>query len=257
MTITPPTAESRLLEGYEPRAFPPVAVTVDIVVLTLRAGQLSVLLIKRGEAPYRSRWALPGGFIRPDEDLHQAAHRELEEETGLTELPTGSHLEQLGSYGAPSRDPRMRVVSIAYLAMVPDLPSPTAGGDAAMARFWAVDDLETEETSRLAFDHDMILRDALERARSKIEYTSLASAFCDEPFTLTELRRVYEAAWGVRLDPANFRRKVLSTPGFVESLGEVGSPSGKGRPAELYRRGPASSLHPPLLRPSRGGHVAH
>ena len=108
---------------YDAREFPPFAVTVDLVVLTIREGSLHVLLVERGEEPFRGRWALPGGFVRPGEDLTRAAHRELAEETGLA----GIHVEQLGSYGDPDRDPRMRVVSVAHLALAPDLPTPAGG----------------------------------------------------------------------------------------------------------------------------------
>jgi len=214
-------------------------VTVDLVVLTLRDGAHSVLLVRRGEAPFRGRWALPGGFVRPDEDLGGAAARELEEETGLVE---GVHLEQLGSYGAPRRDPRMRVVTVAYLAIGPSLPDPVAGGDASHAAWVPV-----REARRLAFDHSDILRDGVERARSKLEYTSLAAAFCDEPFTVSELREVYEAVWGVELDPRNFHRKVTGAVGFLQPTGEQRQ-EGRGRPAQLFRRGPADLLLPPMMR---------
>jgi 8-oxo-dGTP diphosphatase len=256
--VTVTIISSPALTGYDPRDFPPTAVAVDVVVLTVRNGRLSVLLVKRGVAPFTGRWALPGGFVRPEETLEEAAERELAEETGLIHLPGGAHLEQLRTYGDPRRDPRMRVVSVAYLALVPDLPRPASGGDATLARFWAVDDVAGSDGVRLAFDHARILDDALERARSKLEYTALATAFCEEPFTLAELRRVYEAAWGVVLDPANFRRKVLSTPDLVVALGETASNPGAGRPAELYRRGGAVLLHPPMLRPPRrdGSHVS-
>lgn len=236
--------EAEYLASYDPRRFDPVAVTVDIVLLTIRDGQLSVLLIERGGFPYRGAWALPGGFIEPDEDADRAAARELSEETGLATFP--GHLEQLRTYAAPDRDPRMRVVSIAYLGFMPNLPAPTAGSDAASVRWWAVDDLPD-----LAFDHATIVADGVERARAKLEYTSLAASFLTEPFTLSELRRVYEAVWGVELHVGNFRRKVLSTDGFVEALGEK-TPSSGGRPAELYRRGPAVTLHPAMLRPVAG-----
>jgi 8-oxo-dGTP diphosphatase len=222
---------------------PPVAVTVDLVVLTVRDQQLQVLLVRRGEKPHQGEWALPGGFLRPDEDLEQAAARELLEETALRVEQV--HLEQLASYGAPDRDPRMRTVTVAYIALAPDLPTPTAGTDAAEARWHPVD--EVLAGGGLAFDHDAILRDGLERARAKLEYTPLAAAFCPEDFTISELRRVYEVVWGTRLDARNFHRKATGTAGFVEETGRTTSRDG-GRPARLYRAGGARTLHPPLLR---------
>ncbi|GAB3451228.1 NUDIX domain-containing protein [Kineococcus endophyticus] len=219
---------------------PALAVTVDLVVLTVRAGALHVLLVERGEEPFLGRWALPGGFVRPDEDLPGAASRELQEETGL---PRGLvHLEQVATYGAPDRDPRQRVVTVCYLALAPDLPVPRAGTDAADARWAPVADLPD-----LAFDHDVLLADAVERARAKLEYTPLATAFCPPEFTVAELRRVYEAVWGTTLDARNFHRKVTGAAGFLEPTGGTTTRDG-GRPATLFRRGPATTLHPPLLR---------
>ena len=225
---------------------PVVAVSVDIVLLTLRAGRLCVLAIQRDTEPFRGYWALPGGFVEPDEDLDTSAMRKLTEETGVT---TAGHLEQLRTYGCPDRDPRTRVVSVAYLALLPNLPQPVRR-DGLRARWWPVEDLGSPDGPMLAFDHPQIVADGVERARGKLEYTPLAAAFCEEPFTLADLRRVYEAAWGVVLDPPNFRRKVLSTPGFVVPVGQRTAPRGGGRPAELYRRGSATALYPPLLRRS-------
>jgi 8-oxo-dGTP diphosphatase len=222
---------------------PPFAVTVDIALLTIRAGELCALVVRRGEAPYRGRWALPGGFVRPDEDIETAALRELREETGLTR---GFHLEQLRTYGAPRRDPRMRTVSVAHLALAPDLTSPGAGTDAADAQWRPVDGLLAARPG-LAFDHGVILRDAVERARAKLEYTPLGAAFCPEEFTVGELRRVYETVWGTALDPRNFHRKVSKTPGYLVPTGETTTRDG-GRPAQLYRRGPLEVLNPPLTR---------
>jgi 8-oxo-dGTP diphosphatase len=223
---------------------PIAAVAVDLVVLTIRGDQLCALLVRRGIPPYRGRWALPGGFVLPNEDLMDAAARELREETGLA-VPT-VHLEQLGSYGAPRRDPRGRVVSVAYLALAPDLPVPVAGSDAAGATWRPVVDQVAEMS--LAFDHANILRDGVERARSKLEYTPLGSAFCPSTFTIAELRRVYEVVWDVTLDPRNFHRKVTSTAGFVVATATKTARDG-GRPAELFRAGAATTLFPPLLRP--------
>lgn len=233
-------------EGYDPYAFVPFAVTVDLAVFTVREGRLHVLLVERGEAPYKGHWALPGGFVLPRESAEEAARRELAEETGLSpDTVCAFHLEQLRTYSDPDRDPRMRVVSVAYAALVPDLPEPHGGGDAARAQWW-----EARGLGPLAFDHDRILADAHDRIGAKLEYTCLATAFCPTEFTLGELQRVYETVWGVELDRPNFRRKVLTTTGFVQAVdGPPRRTGGRGKPAALYRAGAATALHPPLLRP--------
>jgi 8-oxo-dGTP diphosphatase len=212
-------------------------------VLTVRQDELCVLAVRRGVSPYRGRWALPGGFVREEEGLLDAAQRELAEETGLEELPV--HLEQLATYGAPRRDPRMRVVSVAYLALAAELPEPAAGTDASDARWRPVSDMLAG--GRLAFDHDEILVDGLERARAKLEYSPLATAFCADEFTVAELRHVYEVVWGTELDPRNFHRKVTGSPGFLVPTGRHTTRNG-GRPAQLYRRGKARLLIPPISR---------
>jgi 8-oxo-dGTP diphosphatase len=237
----------RGMEGHDPGGYPPFAVTVDLVVLTVRDDALCALVVRRGGEPFAGREALPGGFVRPREDLAAAARRELEEETGLRSGP--GHLEQLATYGDPDRDPRMRVVSVAHLIVAPDLPELRAGSDAAAAGWEPVGPL-LGAPDRLAFDHHRILADGVERARAKLEYTPLATAFCPPGFTINELRRVYEIVWGVELDPRNFHRKVGGTPGFLEPTGETTNRGG-GRPARLYRRGRLGSLNPPLLRPER------
>lgn len=243
-------SEADFLAAYDPAAFPAVAVTVDIVALTIRDGRLHVLLVERAGHPYRGRLALPGGFVQ-EETLDAAARRELAEETGLRPGEAAMsrvHLEQLRSYGDPGRDPRMRVISVAYLAFAPSLPDPRAGGDASGAGWFPVSGVR-----RLAFDHDAVLADGLERARAKLEYTPLATAFVGAEFTVSELRSVYAAVWGEELHAGNFHRKVLSVPGFVESTGATTSRGGErgGPRARLYRAGDASLLHPALLRPTR------
>jgi 8-oxo-dGTP diphosphatase len=228
------------------RRRPLVAVTVDLVIFTVRGNELQVLLIERGNEPYRGMVALPGGYVHEHEALDAAALRELAEETGLDGRRL--HLEQLHTYGSPERDPRGRVITVAYLALGPDLPIPVAGTDARAAR-WTPVKLVMDGETRLAFDHGRILSDALERARSQLEYTTVATAFCPDQFTIGELRHVYEVIWGFPLDPSNFRRKVTRSKNLLESTGGRHSPQ-IGRPAALYRRGVAQLLSPPLLRSS-------
>lgn len=230
---------------YDPRGFPPFAVTVDIVLLSV-VDDFSVLLVTRGEEPHAGSLALPGGFVRPDESIDEAAVRELGEETGVgSRALRGVHLEQLATFGAVHRDPRMRVVSVAYVALVAGAPTPVAGSDAAGAAWCAVDDVRSGD---LAFDHAQILASGIERVRSKLEYTTLATRLAGDRFTLAELRRIYELVWGTPIDPANFRRKVLASDGFVVPTTEKRSAPGGGPPATVYRPGPGVTLNPPLLR---------
>ena len=171
----------------------------------------------------------------PHESIDAAAERELLEETALTSRRlAGVHLEQLGTFGAVDRDPRMRVVSVAYLALSPVQPNPTAGTDAVAAHWVAVDEALA---APLAFDHDDILSAAVDRARAKLEYTNLATSLAGPDFTLGELQHIYETLWGHRLDPSNFRRKVLASEGFVVPTGERRVGKAGGAPAAVYRAG--------------------
>lgn len=236
--------EAAWLKSYDPSSYPPFALTVDLCIFTIRDEVLQVLLVKRSDHPFKGFWALPGGHVEHgQESAEQAAVRELCEETGLE---WHGHLEQVRTYSDPSRDPRIKaglqVASVAFAALAPSLPEPAAGSDAAEAKWWPV-----SEVPELGYDHSTILADALERVRSKLEYTSLATEFVEEPFSLNDLRRVYTAVWGAAPDLGNFRRKVLSTEGFVVPVDSVGESGG--RPAQLYRRGEAVLLHPAMMRP--------
>jgi ADP-ribose pyrophosphatase YjhB (NUDIX family) len=222
----------------------PVSVTVDLAIFTVRDAELHVLLIKRGKEPFLGASALPGGYVRHGETLEQAARRELSEETGVDS--DDLHLEQVRTYGDPERDPRGRVITVAYLALGANLPTPCAGTDARLAE-WVTVTQALERKEELAFDHAEILSEALERARSQLEYTTVATAFCHEPFSVIDLRHVYEAVWGFHIDPSNFRRKVTRADHFLEPTGERRYPE-TGRPATLYRKGSAKLLFPPLLR---------
>lgn len=225
-------------------------VAADIAVLTVREGCLQTLLVTRRNEPFVGRAALPGGFLREHEEVEAAAARELAEETGLD--GASLHLELLSLYSAPDRDPGGRVVSAAFLALAPDLPMPQAGSDARHAYWEPVEKV----VGTLAFDHDRILGDAVERARWRLEYTTLATAFCQPEFTMSELREVYEVVWGTPLDPRNFSRKVMTTVEFVKATGRKRALK-TGRPAALYTRGNARLMHPPLLRDRDGAPRLH
>ncbi|MFL6167385.1 MAG: NUDIX hydrolase [Ornithinibacter sp.] len=245
--------------------FPPFYVTCDLVVLSVRAGALHVLLVRRGGEPCAGRLALPGGFVEINENLEDAAYRELGEEAGVGRDDV--ILEQLAAYGDPGRDPRQRVVSVAWLALGADLPEPTAGSDAASAEWVRVSAaLEPREAGgagrtggaghageageALAFDHHRILADGVERARATLEDTGYAAALCGEAFTVADLHAVYEAVWGIELDKGNFHRKVTGVEGFLTPTGEVRE-GGRGRPARVYRGDPRATLSPPILRGDR------
>jgi 8-oxo-dGTP diphosphatase len=232
--VTTKTNDPGVPAGYDPSQFPAFAVTVDVVILTMSEGLLHVLLVCRGEAPFEGMWAIPGGFKRPNETLDEAAKRELAEETGVD---AASLLTQFGAYGDPERDPRMNVVTIAYLAVLRDVGAVVAGADAAAAALIPVSDVLNGKIG-LAFDHLQIVRDAVERVRVDLDLAGIATAFVGPTFTLAELRAVYEAVWGVHLDAANFRRSVLVEDGWVIPTGRRARPgSTGGKPAELYRAG--------------------
>ena len=242
--------------GYRVSDYPTFAVTVDNVILTMVEGRLHVLLVRRKEDPYSGCWALPGGFKRPDESLDQAAARELEEETGVA---APARLLQLGAYGNPGRDPRTNVVTVAYLAVTPDITDVNAGSDAADARVWPVD--EALGSLDLAFDHSVILADAIEHAAVQLEQTDLAIAFMRPTFSLSELQSVYEELWSIDFDDANFQRSMRGVSrssngarAYIQSTGLHGVSRAKGgRPPELYEAGPAWIDGPPIRRPRTSG----
>jgi 8-oxo-dGTP diphosphatase len=228
------TSDPGVPADYDPSQFPAFAVTVDVVILTMSEGLLHALLVCRGEAPFEGKWAIPGGFKRPTETLDEAAKRKLVEETGVD---AASLLTQFGAYGDPERDPRMNVVTIAYLAVLRDVGAIVAGTDAAAAALIPVSDVLNGKIG-LAFDHLQIVRDAVDRVRVDLELTGIATAFVGPTFTLAELRAVYEAVWGTQLDAANFRRSVVAEDGWVIPTGRrARSGSTGGKPAELYRAG--------------------
>ncbi len=210
------------LHCYE---YPHPAVTTDVVVFTIRERRLKLLLIERGTGPFRGMWALPGGFLDIDEDLEDCAMRELEEETGVS----GVYLEQLYTYGKPDRDPRERVISIAYYALIPsDRLEVKAASDASDAQWFALD-----EMPELAFDHNEIIRQAHRRLVAKLDYSTIAFQFMAETFTLSELQAVYEILLDEELDKRNFRKWILALE-QVEETGELRR-TGNHRPARMYK----------------------
>ena len=248
--MTTKTRSQKVAAPYDPSQFPAFAVTVDVVVLTMSEGTLQVLLIRRGVAPFEGMWAIPGGFKRPYETLDEAAKRELGEETGVD---SANLLTQFGAYGDPGRDPRMNVVTVAYLAVLRKVGVVVAGTDAAHAALIPVSDA-LNGTIKLAFDHARIVRGAVERVRADLDLTGVATAFVGPTFTIAELRAVYEAVWAVRLDGANFRRSVVAEDGWVIPTGRRARPGAPGgKPAELYRAGRMWKYGSPVRRSQPNG----
>ena len=200
-------------------------VTVDLIIFTVRDRELKLLLIKRGDPPFEGMWALPGGFVRASESLEVSARRELEEETGVSDI----FLEQLFTFGEPDRDPRARVITVAYFAIIAsDQRVLRASADAADARWFSV-----AELPKLAFDHERIVEYAIERLRNKLEYTTVGFQLLPAEFTLSELQHIYEVILGKQLDKRNFRKKILSLD-VIQETGRT-KMDGVHRPARLYR----------------------
>lgn len=232
--------EERFLEQYRPGDFPRPSVTVDLAIFTVLDKLLHVLFVRRNEHPFKGRWALPGGFVRVSddrknqgEDLDAAAHRELLEETGLSHTASANvFLEQVRTFGAPGRDPRMRVMSVAYYALVrPSLvPMIRGGGDVSHAKWFDV-----AEPGELAFDHNEILKVSLDRMRVDLDRTPIAFELVPESFTIQELRSVHEAIRGEPLDPGNFRKRFLRLieDGVIEAA--RGKRATVSKPAAVYR----------------------
>lgn len=241
--------EQEFLEQYDPGDYERPSVTVDMLIFTVTdtpseswreppEKKLKVLLIKRKDHPFIGRWALPGGFVGIRESLDDAAARELKEETGLE----GVYMEQLYTWGDPNRDPRTRVISCSYMALVDSKGlEPKAGDDAEDVGWFEIiekeDDLSFRNgtelaASDIAFDHANIIAYGLQRLRNKIEYTDIAFNLMPEKFTLTELQQVYEIVLGKELYKANFRRKIQH---LVEATDEFRRELGH-RPARLYKK---------------------
>jgi 8-oxo-dGTP diphosphatase len=248
--VTTKTSGAGVPTNYDPSQYPAFAVTVDVVILTMSNSRLHVLLVRRGVPPFEGMWAIPGGFKRPTETLDEAAKRELAAETGVDSV---SLLTQFGAYGDPGRDPRMNVVTVAYLAVFREVGGIVAGTDAASAALVPTSEA-LNGTIELAFDHTQIVRDAVERVRADLDLTGIARAFVGPTFTLAELRTVFEAVWGVRLDAANFRRGVVAEDGWVIPTGRRARPGATGgKPAELFRAGRMWEFGSPIRRSPPNG----
>lgn len=238
------SAQAEFLAAYDPTEFPPVALTVDLVVFAVTNKTLHIALVNRGAQPFLGSPALPGGFVGPGEDALAAARRELVEEAGLDLAQHRVFVEQLATYSAPDRDPRMRVVSVAHLVLLATdgkgLPELRAGSDAAAAR-WHPVHLLGENT--LAFDHADIIAEGLERLAGKMEYTTIAARLLPEEFTISALREVYTAVWQSELPAGNFTRKMRA---FLTPTGA--KVQAVGAPASLFTVG-SKWISPPWIRP--------
>lgn len=203
--------------------YPHPSVTTDCVIFGFDGGELKVLLVERGLKPHKGRWAFPGGFVKMDESCEEGALRELEEETALK----GTYVQQFHTYSDPNRDPRERVITVAFFALV-RIQEVEAGDDANKAQWFAID-----EVPQLAFDHDVILRDALKRLRERIHFQPIGFELLPEKFTMRQLQNLYEAILDVHFDRGNFSKKMLHF-NILTPLDETVRPTPK-REARLYR----------------------
>jgi 8-oxo-dGTP diphosphatase len=207
------------------KEYPKPSVTVDIIIFTIKDSDLKVLLVKRGIEPFKDNWAIPGGFIKMEESLEDAAKRELQEETGLKEV----YLEQLYTFGDPKRDPRGRVITVTYMALVNSDDLEIVGHTDVSEAKW----ISVSKLPELAFDHKKILEYALKRLKWKFEYTTVAFSLLQKKFSLTQLQSLYEIVNQKDLDKRNFRKKILSM-GIIEQTKEVDRGASH-RPSKLYR----------------------
>ena len=200
-------------------------ITVDLVIFTVNEDQLKVLLVKRAEAPFSSQWSLPGGFLLAGESLEAAARRVLKEKTGVEDV----YLEQLYTFGKPDRDPRARVITVAYFALIPwaNLDQPESKKVADLK--WS----PVDQIPKLAFDHKEIMQTAVQRLRAKVTYSNIVYGLLPERFRLSELQRMYEIILDDNLDKRNFRKRMLAS-GLLQETGKKHL-NGAHRPAMLYQ----------------------
>jgi 8-oxo-dGTP diphosphatase len=243
------SSDDAFLRDYDPERYPRPSVTVDVVLISAVAGTLRTIVVRRAEPPYRGRWALPGGFVRLEESLDATAARVLREKAGIR----GAFLEQLYTFGAPGRDPRTRVISVAYYGLIAPgrwsaLRLAAGARDVAIAVPWAGEaggpvDLAGDDAAplSLAFDHREILGTAVKRLRGKLRYAPIAYQLLPERFTLLDLQRVHETILGTRLNKDSFRRRMLAS-GELEPAGALQEGVGH-RPAALYRARDKEETH--------------
>lgn len=212
-------------EKYDASKFERPSVTVDVLFFTIKENKLQVLLIKRAAWPFEGYWALPGGFVRMNEDLETAAKREIFEECGVKDI----YLEQLYTFGEPKRDPRTRVITVAYYALAPEVNiKDIQKSEADEAKYFPIDELP-----KMAFDHKKIIEFGFNRLKNKMGYSNIVFGLLPQTFSLSDVQKIYEIIYGHQIDKRNFRKWMFSS-GLVEPTGKI--LSGKAhRPAALYR----------------------
>ena len=227
------------------------SLNVSIAAFTITGNNLEILLAQRNQGPFRDAWELLSSPIHHEESPDTTVLRKLEAATRRS-IPI-THLEQLATYGAPERDPRVRTISIAYLAVIPNFRKFKTTDLEINIEAISISEIKRGNI-KFAFDHETIVNDAIQRIQSKLEYTNVATYFFEDSFTLSQLRNVYEATWDTSVTPGNFQRKILQQEGFLKPLGKKLSGDNKsGRPADLFVPGPEENLSPPLKRNKPSG----